>query len=231
MKSSKITTNIDLLTFCAFFMLYSMAFSSLLGSSYPVSTTFYDLWLPQISGHAMLSGLSPNIDFYSPFGIIYHKLNQLSYSLILAFPASLQNFDINMLNSIVIALFMTSLFILFRLIVKLPFYILLFVTSITLQMRHIDSISKFIDPTTFSWSGIYNNQMWGLIILQISLVFAIDKYIRCKILTNKKLYLLSCIQGLISFIAFNFKIVRENCFFFTSKITFVIIVIRTTFNI
>ena len=206
MKSSKFITNKTILIFCAFFTLYSVAFSTLLGSTYPTSDTFYDLLLPQISGHAMASGLSPSIDFYSPFGIIYHKLNQLSYSLILEFSAYLQIFDINMINSIIICLFITSFFILFRLVVKLPVFILIFITSISLQMRFISNLTNFIDPTRVSWSGIYNNQMWGLILLQICFIFAIDKYIKCKKLTNEKLKLLSYILGTTSFITFNFKI-------------------------
>ncbi|MEE3003571.1 MAG: hypothetical protein VX335_04390 [Pseudomonadota bacterium] len=191
-----------------FISLICATVSTFLGNTYPIFATFYDLWLPQISGHALQSGLQPHIDFHSPFGILYHKLNQLNFHLINSLPNLLQNFDINMLNSLFFAALVAIIFFLMQKssTKNISGLILLLIISLILQMRPLSNISQLIHYNDMAWCGIYNNQMLGIILLQFSQATNFQKNYAEKNIKIGEILVTAVIQAICVFITFNFKV-------------------------
>lgn len=154
-----------------FILLYTAAFTSLVGVYTPILSPFYDSWIPQISGYAMTHHLQPHRDFFSPFGLLYHQLNGLSFRIIELFPTLLQPFDINTLNSIITAGSLGILALAIRPTLPIPSLAVLLITATALQVRPIATVGAFFDPASFTWSGLYNTILWALILLQSAALF------------------------------------------------------------
>jgi hypothetical protein len=138
-----------------FILLYVSAFATLTGAYIPLLSPFYDGWIPQISGYAMIHHIQPHSDFYSPFGLLYHQLNGLSFRLIHALPTLLQPFDINSLNSIIAAGCIGLLTIVIRADLPIPGIATLLITATALQIRPIATVEDFFNPVSFNWAGSY----------------------------------------------------------------------------
>jgi len=185
-----------------FILLFISAFATLTGAYIPLLSPFYDSWIPQISGYALIHDLQPHSDFFSPFGLLYHQLNGFSYSLINTLPTLLQPFDIITLNSIITAGCIGLLALAIRYDLAIPGLAILLITATALQVRPIATVEAFFDPASFSWSGTYNNILWSAILLQSAGLFTATTHP----ITVHRLPRIALWNALIVFITFHSKI-------------------------
>ncbi|MEE3003026.1 MAG: hypothetical protein VX335_01615 [Pseudomonadota bacterium] len=189
----------------AFFILIAVTLASIQGSSYIITGSIYDSWIPHLGAYAIDHGLQLHKDFHSPMGLLYNYSNYLAFVLIKTFPTSLHPNNLITISSSIIAIFLTLIFQVIRALFKteqISYLILLLVISITLQARPMGDIFAY---QQILWSGVYNNNIWAVLILQIIHILLLKKQLNSKITSVKKLKH-AFMSALFGYICFNFKI-------------------------
>jgi|SaaInlStandDraft_5_1057022.scaffolds.fasta_scaffold08143_2 hypothetical protein len=179
------------------------------GSSLYSIGTMYDTWIPAIGAKSMQQGLSLHQQFHTPMGVFYNSINYISLSIINALPQFFVQLDIIMLSSTQVMLICWLLFFLieYNLKTKKLYLTMLLATSTILQARLMGDI---FDPFKILWSGVYNNNVLGLIILQLAYTWLWHLHYSKHKVSNYKVAILGVLQAVFAFIFLNFKI---NTFF------------------
>ena len=163
-------------TTCLFLIFFFLIISrTFYGTSYVTIGNIHDIFIPINSGYAWITGEELHQSFHSPFGYFYHFLNYVSLSITIAFPDIFHTFDMMFLSSIIFSAVLVLMFLVMRISqpksAQIPFWILLLIIPLTFQTRDVSQV----DARYPLWYGIYNNQLWALIILQISHCFSWDE--------------------------------------------------------
>jgi hypothetical protein len=171
--------------------------------------SMYDVWIPAIGAKSMQQGLSLHQQFQTPMGVFYNSINYISLSIINALPQFFVQLDIIMLSSIQVMLICWLLFFLieYSLQTKKLYLTILLATSTILQARLMGDI---FSPFKILWSGVYNNNVLGLIILQVAYTWLWRLHYSKHKVSNFKVAILGALQAVFAFIFLNFKI---NTFF------------------
>ena len=175
-----------------------------------------DLYIPYISGYAFLQGLN-NAEFLTSFGFIYGLINAFAFKFLDFF-----NLGLNKLIFTASLFFACSTIIVWALIRSLTKYKIPYIFLLLVLLLSINPISVFVFLDWhggLSWTCLYNNNLWGLLCIQIALSLLIFKDRTClKMLAVKDVYVLAFIEFLFLFLTFNYKPNFFICAFLLSAI-------------
>ena len=190
---------------------FIVACSTFLGDSYIILRSLFDIFIPYNIGYAIQSGHSLHETFRTSFGFIYGGLNFISLNIIDRFKI-FEISDLIILSSLIFSVIILFCFFGTRLtfnsqIKPIPYWILLVALPLVFQVRYIPSF----DLKNIPWYGTYNHHLWGLLIIQVSSLFCLEKFYRKNQGKNNHLKMISLVvfsfmQAFFSFIGLNYKL-------------------------
>lgn len=172
------------------------------GDTYLLDGNIHDFFIPWNAALAVKQGMEIHVDFHSPFGPVYFFLSSNALRLIESYPSVLQLPDIHYLSSLIFGGALTLVFLVVRACqprgTRIPFWVLVLLLLLCFQARDIDRL----DHAVSNWYGIYNSQLWSLVLFQIAVVLHWQEQPKSRAST----IILALVQVFCLLVAFHYKI-------------------------
>jgi hypothetical protein len=176
----------------------------------PVLITGYlhDLFLPLNAARVIDEGLRLHEQYHSPFGWVFFYVSSMAMSLREAVAPESSATGVMLSAALVFFVVIFAVFVLLRTSLgsrAMPVWLMPFLLVLGASPRNQEGLGY----TDLLWYGMYNNQLWTLLLLQLSAFFSLllSEDIRGRIRAGGfRLIPLSVAQALVLYVALNYKI-------------------------